>query len=629
MTESWRTLKLPLSPTRKFSPQQIFSLTGRTTFGNLGNRISTPSPRCPTPNTSRPGTAYSIRNAAIEGMSPTKLKNIYKSKCKDLDIPENPNQEARFFKACEKSIKNRQFSIKDQELGENSAKVIGEILQNSLDFSRVILSANHLQDSGALKLSQLISLNSNIIHVDVSSNELTNEGMKAFIDLWLNSVSLISLDISTYNGVHRNRIGASAAESLSILVNTSKILIFLEINETSLNDSGLEKLIIGLSNNKSLLKLGLAGNNISHRYIEDFCKVISDSNIEDLNLSNNKISDAGCKSLADLLVYNDFSCKLKRLDISKNDITFKGINGIFLAVRYNPTLTSLNCEANPLGSPAGQSLHFLMMNNYALCYLNLNSTKLKNEGLNNLSKGLAANKSLTNLNLGNNEIKDLGIIPLCEALCENEILKILDLSFNCIRDGSHLGNMLKKNMGLESLNLKENKIKEHSGSLFVEASLMKTNLIKLNLEGNHISLKHLEEIKLNIKRNEVMYTKGKSPTILKRIEKLQKGTMNTNLVHEEINKKKQEKIKVLNKVSQLRLKLTQMKNMPDNKLDELQNEYKELRQTSYLLSVELDELQKEILKFKLMLDKADRGQIDEIGKIVQETKQLERKSKNY
>ena len=627
MTDSWKTLKLPLSPTRKFSPQQIFSLTGRSTLKNLGNRISTPSPRCPTPNTSRPGTAYSIRSTAIEGMSPTNLKKIYKSKCTDLDIPENPNQEARFFKACGKSIKNRQFSIQDQELGPASAKVIGELLQSSSDFPKIVLSTNHLQDSGCLKLSQLLIANPTIIHLDISSNELSNEGSKAFIDLWVNSISLVSLDISTYNGIHRNRIGPSAAESLSVLVNTSKILMYLELNETSLNDSGLEKLTLGLTGNKSLLKLGLAGNNISHRCVDEFCKVICETNIEDLNLSNNKISDSGCKSLADLLVFNDFSCKLKRLDVSKNDITFKGINGIFLAVRYNPTLISLNCEANPLGPPAGQSLHFLMMNNYALCYLNLNSTKLKNEGIKNLAQGLTTNKSLVSLNLGNNEIKDLGMVPLCEALCENEILKTLDLSFNCIRDGLVLANMLKRNMGLEVLTLKENKIKENSGSLFVEASLIKTNLIRLNLEGNHISLKHLEEIRLNIKRNENLFHKGKSPTILKRIEKLQKGTMNTNVVQEEINKKKQEKIKVLNRISQLRLKLNQLRNTPDTKLDELKGQYVDLRQTSYLLSVELDELLKEILNYKLSLDKADRGQIDEIGRIVSETKQLEKKSK--
>jgi Ran GTPase-activating protein (RanGAP) involved in mRNA processing and transport len=629
MSESWKSLKLPLSPTRRATPHQIFSLTGRVTFGTLGNRVQTPSPRCPTPTGSRPGTAYSSSPAQVFGITSQDLKSIFSSKCKDLKIPENANQELRFFKYCEKSIKNRSFTIQDQGLGPISAKVIGQLLQNSSEFCRLSLPSNKIQDQGCLELSQLISTNSGIIHVDISSNDLSGESLRAFFDLFISSDFLVSLDISTYNSLSRNRLNAAASESLSLLLSNSKVLIFLELNDTNLGDSGLERLTLGLKMNKSLLKLGLAGNNLTHKSLVEFCAVIGDTCLEDLNLSSNKLADAGCRPLADLLVYNDFSCALKRLDISRNDVTYKGINGVFLAIRYNPNLAVLNCESNPLGHQAGQSLHFSLLNNYSLTHLNLNSCMLKNEGISHLSPGLISNKSLKVLNLSNNEIKDLGIKDFCEAIAQNEILSSIDLSFNHIRDGSILAEMLKKNVSLENLNLKENKIKEHFGSLFVEASRIKTNLIKMNLEGNHLNMKHLEEIKQNMRRNETLYYRGKSPTILKKIERLQSSHKDSKVIHDEISKKSREKTKVLNRVHKLRLQLNELKANPDKKLEELKNLALQLKQTSYLLSVDLDSLEKEKLKFRLLDEKASRDHIDNIGRVVADTKHLEKISNFY
>ena len=211
-----------------------------------------------------------------------------------------------------------------------------------------------------------MSKNLNIIHVDISSNELTSEGLKNFIEKNLGSPSIISLDISSYNGLNRNRLGPVAAETISEFIMSSLVLTFLEMNETGINDPGLEFIIIGLKNNKVLLRLGLASNNITFKHMEEFCRTVNYSNLQELNLANNKIGDEGSKSIANLLVGNDLVCSLKKIDISRNEITFKGSSSIFLAMRYNSVLTHLNMEGNPLGSSAGQSLHFFLFNNFTL-----------------------------------------------------------------------------------------------------------------------------------------------------------------------------------------------------------------------------------------------------------------------
>jgi Leucine-rich repeat (LRR) protein len=105
--------------------------------------------------------------------------------------------------------------------------------------------------------------------------------------------------------------------------------------------------------------------------MDEFCKYLASSNLQELYLAGNRIADEGARPIADLLVANDYDCKLKKLDVSRNEITHKGSNGIFLGVRYNPTLSNLNMEGNPLGPSAGQSLHFLLINNFALMWLKI------------------------------------------------------------------------------------------------------------------------------------------------------------------------------------------------------------------------------------------------------------------
>ena len=474
-----------------------------------------------------------------------------------------------------------------------------------------------------------MSKNLNIIHVDISSNELTSEGLKNFIEKNLGSPSIISLDISSYNGLNRNRLGPVAAETISDFIMSSLVLTFLEMNETGINDPGLEFIIIGLKNNKVLLRLGLASNNITFKHMEEFCRTVNYSNLQELNLANNKIGDEGSKSIANLLVGNDLVCSLKKIDISRNEITFKGSSSIFLAMRYNSVLTHLNMEGNPLGSSAGQSLHFFLFNNFTLTWLNLNSCDLKNGGISHLSLGLAKNKALATLLLSNNSCKDLGMTSLKEALIENKILANLDLSYNLLQDGTIIASALKENIGLESLNLKENKIKEQSGPLLVEATRAKSNLIKLNLGQNHINKKHSEEIKQNLRKNEVIHYKAKAPNIKKEIEKLQNGSKDLQSIYESINKKKHEKVIILTKTQKLKQKIVEIKETKDEKLEELQKEYSTFRQNSLELSTELENILKEIPKFKIFEFRSVKEKEDEIGLIVAEIKALEKKSKTY
>lgn len=636
MKESWKTMKLPISPSsRKPSPQNYCGRTsrassrGRTMSGERKNRLLTPTLRIPaTPTALGSGLEYYTKfSGSVEGMTQDYLNKIYKSKCFDLCIPENQAQELRFTQYCEKKFKNRCFCMSDQELGPNAAKMIGEILQCSIDFCCINLSANRIQDEGLLKLGQSIVNNSSIIHIDISSNELTPEGLKILLETYFSNESLISLDISSYNKLNRNRLNPAAAESLCGYLKSSPVLTYLELNETALNDSGFEWLIIGLCKNQALLKLGISNNNITSKHMQEFCSALLDTGIQDLNMSANKINDEGCKHLANLLIGDEVPCKLVKLDISKNNISFKGSDLIFHSMRYNFNITHFNIEGNLLGPSAGQSLNLFMEKNSSLVWFNLNSCGLKNSGISHLALGLAKNKALVTLLISNNGCQEIGLNTLCEALAENRTLTHIDLSYNLVQDTCDLANLLKQNKTLRTINLKENKIKEKSGPLLVEATKINTILVKFNLESNHIDLKHLASIKNNLKKNQEIYFKTKKPNLIKEIEKLQNSHKEIQPVFDEVDRKKNEKAAILEKIQKLKEKVPEIKEKEEKKIIELKNNYKLCREKSLALSIELEKLLHEIPKLRISEEKLIRDKKDEIGQIVSEIKALEKKSK--
>jgi hypothetical protein len=210
---------------------------------------------------------------------------------------------------------------------------------------------------------------------------------------------------------------------------------------------------------------------------------------------------------------------------------------------------------------------------------------------------------------------------------ENKTLVNIDLSNNFIQDGTSIAGVLKDNTVIEMMNLKDNKIKEHTGPLFVEVSRQKSNLLKLNLELNHINIKHMEEIKANLQKNNEFYYRSKAPTIKKEIEKLVSGAKDMNEIYDEVNKRKKEKLKILNKIQQLKAKVMELKTVPDVRLTDLQNQYKETRDKSLTLSIELDQIQKEMTKLRFSEEKKIREKQDEIGRIAADLKQFEKKSK--
>lgn len=88
-----------------------------------------------------------------------------------------------------------------------------------------------------------------IIHLDLSSNELTYKGAKKIFRSLLTNNSLISLRLGNYDGVHKNKIGYRGVKHLNSFLMISEYLQFLDLRGNLICDQGVFEMCEGLKKN--------------------------------------------------------------------------------------------------------------------------------------------------------------------------------------------------------------------------------------------------------------------------------------------------------------------------------------------------------------------------------------------
>jgi hypothetical protein len=80
------------------------------------------------------------------------------------------------------------------------------------------LARNAIGDEGVMELVELLKCNGNIIHVDISSNNITADGAFYLFNEILPIHSLVSLEMSSKDGLNRNKISVKGCEPIETLL---------------------------------------------------------------------------------------------------------------------------------------------------------------------------------------------------------------------------------------------------------------------------------------------------------------------------------------------------------------------------------------------------------------------------
>lgn len=531
-----------------------------------------------------------------ETISTKQLKKIYKAKCEDMRIPVLPDQESRFITFCINNFKNRHFHMKEAGLASKSAFAIGRVLKTA-SFAYVDLSKNSLAGDGAYILLKEINESQTIAHLDLSNNEIPPEGFEKIALILASHPSIVSIDFSSYEGLHRNRLSNTGAMHLSTALKKNMLLQFIGLSGTGLND-GIEHIALGITGTCNLVSLDLSNNGLIGKQMECLSKAVVKTQLKMLNLSYNKIADDGCEFLSNMILgAYEAACPVVSLNLSYNGITSKGAGKIFHSLRLNILIKDFNASGNQFSQGLSMYFNSFLSDNCVLTSLNLSYCGIKPDCLQSLSEGLIRNIKLENLILSHNKVEDTGAQHIAHGLSKNTALKSIDLS-SCMIKGQgalFLAKALRGNFTLQSLNLRDNSVKDDSGEVFVEITRTNKNFLSINLDLNPVNLKFVESIKQNLRDNRRGHKKQQIPKIKQEIEKMRIPLDTYESLNSKIRTRLQEKTEFERKHEINDETYEEFKANEEKKTQAMVLEHQVLREKNVDLSRNLDASQSEMI----------------------------------
>lgn len=112
---------------------------------------------------------------------------------------------------------NRKIVLREMNLGLNFSRAFVNLIQNQSRYNMdkiasIDLSKNQLRDEGVIELSKILLFSKSLVKLDLSSNEITPKAIQPLAEALKTNNSLTFLALSTIDGVQRNRVGKIGGE---------------------------------------------------------------------------------------------------------------------------------------------------------------------------------------------------------------------------------------------------------------------------------------------------------------------------------------------------------------------------------------------------------------------------------
>lgn len=183
-------------------------------------------------------------------------------------------------------------------------------------------------------------------------------------------------------------------------------------------------------------------------------QAIQNSQSRKLNLSGQQLNDQDVVIVSERGVIEK---QLKILDLMYTGITQQGVSILSNAIRDNQFLEELNLSHNSISDLGVQSL-VSAINSSALKRIDLSENDISYKGARYLAEALDTNMKLIQLSLSENQIGNDGVTMLADVLSRgNTVLEVFNLSANTgINDESidTLIDMIQRNQSLKKLDLR-------------------------------------------------------------------------------------------------------------------------------------------------------------------------------
>ncbi|XP_059819166.1 NACHT, LRR and PYD domains-containing protein 3-like [Hypanus sabinus] len=308
--------------------------------------------------------------------------------------------------------------------------------------------------------------------------------------------------------LERNNLTHKCCEALAFILSNNSMLRNVNLCDNHLGDKGICLLSTVLKQPQCRIqKLNLSNNNLSDGSWEELVPVLLiNQTLQELNVSNNRVGEAGLKILSAAL--KDSRCKLQKLGLTSNSLSQKNYKELASAIRINHMLTHLDLSSNVIQDAGINVLSVALMDpSCSIQSLRITNTKLTSTCCEKLATVLVTNQTLRELDLGMNKLGDSGAHALSTAL-KNPHCKLenLGLKRTLLTDGCCYGLVaaLSTNQKITHLDLSENSLTDCSLSNISSLILTCSNLMVIRLEENQFTTNGQIAIKkLNLKKPDV------------------------------------------------------------------------------------------------------------------------------
>ncbi|KAM5171487.1 NACHT, LRR and PYD domains-containing protein 3-like [Mantella aurantiaca] len=301
-------------------------------------------------------------------------------------------------------------------------------LRNNQTLRTLGLSQNNLEGSQFTDVMAALTT-SRIEELHLSDNDLTDRSCPHLASGIRNNRTLRTLSLSD------NILEGSHFSDLMAALTTSRIEE-LHLSDNLLTDRSCPHLASGIRNNQTLRTLNLTRNNLEGPHFSDLMAALTTSRIEELYLMSNLLTDRSCPHLASGIRNNQ---TLRKLILSKNNLEGSHFSDLMAALTTSQ-IEELHLSDNDLTDRSCPQLASGIRNNQTLRTLSLSDNILEGSHFSDLMAALTTSR-IEELHLDSNRLTDRSCPHLASGIRNNQTLRTLDLSRNNL-EGPHFSDLI-------------------------------------------------------------------------------------------------------------------------------------------------------------------------------------------
>ena len=317
-------------------------------------------------------------------------------------------------------------------LGSSGSNILMKILKENenSNLKTLDISYNGIDESGIESLVDYIKINKKLISLFFSGNYFCDKGLNLFSKLLFKDNQNVKKVKLSYLDISNNSFTKNSCKHINNILYFSSFISSINISYNNLCNEGIYNIFSCINKQSKLISLDLSKTNISEKTVEFLCDKL-DNNIilRILNLSNNNLSKA-CKYLKNLLlketnlkVLKIISCQISL----ESNLIFQGLSN-----NKGLQTLDISCNYLYFDSTLLNDLYNFFKNNKKLNNLIMDNNNIDDTSMNYISQFIEVNQCLKIISLKNNKITNQSTFSLINSLQKNDNLRKIGLEGNPI-----------------------------------------------------------------------------------------------------------------------------------------------------------------------------------------------------